>query len=53
MLRTRHGDDVGERAKRLWYSLSRACHHHAYELQPSALEIRQLVAEVRTLDDSG
>ncbi|KUI11933.1 hypothetical protein AU193_02145 [Mycobacterium sp. GA-1285] len=52
VLRTRH-DDVGERAKRLWYSLSRACHHHAYELQPSAFEIRRLVAEVRTLDGRG
>ena len=29
------GVEVGERARRAWHSLSRAVHHHAYELQPS------------------
>lgn len=43
------GADVGERARRVWHSLSRAVHHHAYELQPSATEVRHLVAQVREL----
>ena len=43
------GDDVGETAKRAWNGLSRACHHHAYELQPSTAEVRDLVALVRRL----
>jgi hypothetical protein len=32
------GVEVGEHAKRVWHALSRACHHHACELQPSAAE---------------
>ena len=44
------GMELGERAKRVWHGLSRAVHHHAYELQPSAAEVRQLVGHVRALD---
>ena len=44
------GAEAGESAKRLWYALSRTCHHHAYELQPSAAEVKRLVAAVRQLD---
>jgi hypothetical protein len=43
------GAELGERAKRVWHGLSRAVHHHAYELQPSAAEVRSLVAQVRAL----
>jgi hypothetical protein len=43
------GTDVGERARRVWQSLSRAVHHHAYELQPSPAEVRHLVGQVRDL----
>ena len=43
------GADVGERARRMWHSLSRAVHHHAYELQPSPAEVRHLVSQVRGL----
>lgn len=39
-----------EDAKRVWHALSRACHHHAYELQPSTTEVKRLVAAVRQLD---
>lgn len=49
VLQYRHGPELGEQAKRVWYSLSRAVHHHAYELQPSAAEVRHLVHEVREL----
>jgi hypothetical protein len=46
------GQEVSERARRVWHSLSRAVHHHAYELQPSAAEVRHLVAQVRALEGS-
>lgn len=32
--------DLGGRATQLWYALSRAAHHHAYELAPTAAELR-------------
>jgi hypothetical protein len=34
---------VGEQVRRVWHGLSRAVHHHAYELQPSVAEIRHLL----------
>lgn len=43
------GYEVSERAKRVWHGLSRAVHHHAYELQPSVGEVRQLVGQVRAV----
>ncbi|TDK99186.1 hypothetical protein EI067_06935 [Mycobacterium paragordonae] len=43
------GADVGERARRVWHALSQAVHHHAYELQPSSAEVRQLVGQVKGL----
>lgn len=43
--------DLARRATRAWDGLSRACHHHSYELQPSPSEVRQLVAAVRSLDE--
>ena len=43
------GKNVGERTRRVWHALSRAVHHHAYELQPSVAEVRYLVSAVRTL----
>ncbi|MEB3982517.1 hypothetical protein OQ968_14735 [Mycobacterium sp. 663a-19] len=42
------GAEVGERVRRVWHSLSRAVHHHAYELQPSPAEVRHLAGQVRT-----
>lgn len=44
-----HGMELGERAKRAWHGLSRAVHHHAYELQPSVVEVRGLVGQVRAV----
>lgn len=49
VLGRKKGADVGERARRVWHSLSQAVHHHAYELQPSSAEVRHLVAQVRDL----
>ncbi|OBG82603.1 hypothetical protein A5733_14945 [Mycobacterium sp. NS-7484] len=42
-----HGNELGEQAKTAWNGLSRAVHHHAYELQPSVTEVRYLVRLVR------
>ncbi|HEX9203674.1 MAG TPA: hypothetical protein VF964_06910 [Vicinamibacteria bacterium] len=40
-LRTYLGDaDLAARAGHAWSALSRACHHHAYELAPTAAELR-------------
>ena len=43
------GASIGEKTRRVWHALSRAVHHHAYELQPSVAEVRHLVGEVREL----
>lgn len=34
-----------------WDQLSRACHHHAYELTPTSSEARHLIAGVRNAED--
>jgi hypothetical protein len=44
------GAELGQLVKRAWQGLSVACHHHSYELQPSAAEVRDLVELVRSLD---
>jgi len=41
--------DVAERAEYAWSRLSRACHHHAYELSPSVVEVGHLLQLVRHL----
>jgi hypothetical protein len=46
------GVDLGQSVKRAWQGLSVACHHHSYELQPSAAEVRDLVQQVRSLDSA-
>ena len=33
--------DLGRHATELWHQLSRAAHHHAYELAPTASELRE------------
>ncbi len=43
-----HPDEFGiaDLAKSAWNKLSIACHYHAYELSPSAVEIRVLIDQV-------
>ena len=53
VLEALRGADIGELAKNVWHGLSVACHHHSYELQPSAVEVRHLVEQVRKLNGSG
>lgn len=38
--------DLGRRGTELWHVLSRAAHHHAYELAPTAAELREWHGEV-------
>ncbi len=38
--------DLGRRGTELWHVLSRAAHHHAYELAPTATELREWHGEV-------
>lgn len=49
-------EDLAERVSYTWAALSRACHHHPYELSPTSSElltwlatVEQLVARVRAV----
>ena len=46
MLRRYTSADMASRAAYLWWALSRAGHHHGYELAPTATELRHLHQEV-------
>jgi hypothetical protein len=49
LLRQLGDPEMGRKAQVAWAGLSNACHHHAYELQPPAAEVRsllKLVAEI-------
>jgi hypothetical protein len=40
------GTEIGQRASYLWWALSRAGHHHTYELGITATELARLRAEL-------
>ena len=44
--------DVAEDVAYTWSSLSRACHHHPYELAPSGVELQSLLETVKRLVSS-
>jgi hypothetical protein len=46
MTRPTTGVEAAGRAAYLWWALSRAGHHHGYELAPTAGELRHLHSEV-------
>ena len=49
-LRTYLGDaDLAARAGLAWSALNRACHHHTYELAPTATELRGWLSVVEEL----
>jgi hypothetical protein len=49
-LRTYLGDaELAARAGHAWSALSRACHHHAYELAPTAAELQGWLSVVADL----
>ena len=51
---TQIGDsEIGRTAQIAWDGLSRACHHHAYELQPTVDEVHGLVNLVRQIALAG
>jgi hypothetical protein len=43
--------DLGGRTTVLWHTLSRAAHHHAYELAPTGDELRRWHGETRRIVD--
>lgn len=49
--------DLGQRYNQLWSELSNAAHHHAYELAPTAIELRSwhgdaagIIAALQTIE---
>lgn len=42
---------TGETTAALWQMLTRACHHHPYELTPTPAEVRALVTDTRRVVD--
>jgi hypothetical protein len=51
-LRTYLGDaDLAARASHAWSALSRACHHHPYELAPTAAELQGWLSVVEELTE--
>ncbi|WP_428342377.1 hypothetical protein [Mycobacterium sp.] len=52
VLEALQGVELGQSVKRAWQRLSVACHHHSYELQPPATEVRDLLELVRSLDNA-
>jgi hypothetical protein len=44
--------DLAERVAYAWSGLSRACHHHAYELPPTAAELESWIEIVEELVDA-
>jgi hypothetical protein len=45
-------DDLAARTSHTWWILTRAVHHHAYELAPTADELDSWLMEVATIIDS-
>ena len=44
--------DLTDRVTYAWLGLSRACHHHAYELPPTAAELHVWMATAHNLIDA-
>jgi len=53
LLREIGDSEIGPTAQIAWDGLSRACHHHAYELQPTVDEVHGLVNLVRQIALAG
>jgi len=43
------GSGTGTDVAAAWHGLSRACHHHAYELAPTAAELRSWLQTIRVV----
>jgi hypothetical protein len=44
--------EVSYAADAAWFGLSRACHYHAFDLQPTASEAAHLIGLVRLVQDA-
>jgi hypothetical protein len=42
-------EEAAKQASHAWWALSRACHHHPYELSPTAGELAEWIAEVESV----
>lgn len=51
-LRSYADEQLAEEASHTWAALSRACHHHAYELSPTASELERWMRSVADVVDS-
>jgi len=51
-LRSYADEQLAEEASHTWAALSRACHHHAYELSPTASELERWMRSVTDVVDS-
>ena len=45
-------EELAAAARQAWGALSRACHHHPYELPPAAGELRHWIGEVERLAEA-
>lgn len=52
VLRALDQSGIAAKAEYAWNALSRACHHHAYELAPTASELQHLLRVVTQLVDT-
>lgn len=52
VLRERVDRTTADKLERAWAGLSRACHHHAFELPPTASEVRGLIELVTSIPPS-
>jgi hypothetical protein len=52
VLRALDQSGTAAKAEYAWNALSRACHHHAYELAPTASELQHLLRVVTQLVDT-
>lgn len=50
IIRVLLGSGVADLAETAWAGLTRACHHHAYELAPNADEVDHLIGLVSKLN---
>ena len=51
-LRSYADEQLAEEASHTWAALSGACHHHAYELSPTASELERWIRSVSDVVDS-
>jgi hypothetical protein len=51
-LRSYADEEIAESAAHVWHALSRACHHHPYELAPTGQELSNWITDVERVADA-